>query len=314
MMTTCPDTGATQTVIHEDIARQANLAIDPPGTKISTASGGGMKVVGESDIGLQNKHHKHYTTALICLDLKFTILVAWHDLVPLHVISESFPACLCATHHEPIQEEIINMYQEVLKDSLSEEPMDVPPVHIYLTENAVPYRISAPRQVPLRFQNEADATILKLLKAGVIIRVDGPEPWCAPAFFVPKGDGISVRMVTDFTHINRFVIRPVYPFPSVQDIVQCIPAGTAFFAKMDAIQGYFQLEDEESSRLTTFLLPSGRYCYLRVPMGLSSSFDEWRRHSDTVLEGLPYARKIVDDILVWGESLPQLVDRVKVIA
>ena len=42
MVTTCPDTGATQTVIHENIARQANLVIDPPGTKISTASGGGM--------------------------------------------------------------------------------------------------------------------------------------------------------------------------------------------------------------------------------------------------------------------------------
>ena len=88
MVTTCPDTGATQTVIHEDIVRQANLAIDPPGTKISTASGGGMKVVGESDIRLPYKHHKHYTTALICSDLKFTILVAWHDMVPLplHVI------------------------------------------------------------------------------------------------------------------------------------------------------------------------------------------------------------------------------------
>ena len=144
--------------------------------------------------------------------------------------------------------------------------------------------------------------MLKLLKAGVTIRVDGPEPWCAPAFFAPKGDGISVRMVTGFTHINRFVIRPVHPFPSEQDIVQCIPAGTAFFAKMDAIHGYFQLAlDEESSRLTTFLLPSGRYRYLRAPMGLSSSSDEWCRHSDTVLEGLPYARKIVDDILVWAE-------------
>ena len=122
-------------------------------------------------------------------------------------------------------------------------------------------------------------------------------------------------MVTDFTHINRFVIRPVHPFPSVQDIVQCKPAGTAFFSKMDPIHGYFQLAlDEESSRLTTFLLPLGRYRYLRAQMGLSSSSDEWCRHSDTVLEGLPYARKIVDDILVWAESLPQLVDRVKVIA
>ena len=64
-MTTCPDTGATQIVIHEDIAKQANLEIDPPGMKISTASGGGMKVVGESDICLPYKNHKHFTTALI---------------------------------------------------------------------------------------------------------------------------------------------------------------------------------------------------------------------------------------------------------
>ena len=66
MVTTCPDTGATQTVIHEDIARQANLEIDLLDTKISTASGGGMNVVGESDICLQYKNHKHFTTALIC--------------------------------------------------------------------------------------------------------------------------------------------------------------------------------------------------------------------------------------------------------
>ena len=130
----------------------------------------------------------------------------------------------------------------------------------------------------------------------VIVRVDGTEPWCAPAFFVPKGDGISVRMVTDFTRINRCVIRPVHPFPLVQDIVKCIPAGWAFFAKMDAIHGYFQLVlDEELSRLTMLLLPSGRYRYLHLPMGLSSLSDKWCRHSDTVLEELPYARKIVDD-------------------
>ena len=122
-------------------------------------------------------------------------------------------------------------------------------------------------------------------------------------------------MVTDFTKINKFVIRPVHPFLSVEDIVQCIPAGTAFFAKMDAIHGYFQLAlDEESSRLTTFLLPSGRYRYLRAPMGLSSSSYEWCRHSDAMLEGIPFARKIVDDILVWSPDLSTLVDRVKIIA
>ena len=218
--------------MHVDVANQAGLDIDPPGTKLSTATGSGMTVVGETDICLQYKHHIHHTTSLVSSDVKFTILVAWHDLQPLHVISDSFPACLCSTHHISVQEAIIATYPDVFRDELTKNPMNVPEMHIYLMENNVPFRISTPRQVPLRFQEEADATILRLLEAGVIIRVDGPEPWCAPAFFVPKPGGIKVRLVTDFTGINRFVIRPIHPFPSVQDIVQCIPAGTSWMPSM----------------------------------------------------------------------------------
>ena len=62
------------------------------------------------------------------------------------------------------------------------------------------------------------------------------------------------------------------------------------------------------------MLPSGRYCYLRTPMCLSSSSDEWCRHSDRAIEGMPYAKKIVDDILVWTTDLPTLCGRVRSIA
>ena len=133
--------------------------------------------------------------------------------------------------------------------------------------------------------------------------------------FVHKPDGVNARMVTDYSMINKFVRRPVHPFPSVADIVRSIPAGTRFFAKMNAIHGYFQLAlDEESSKLTEFFLPSGRYRYLRAPMGLSSSSDEWCWHSDRAIHGLPFTKKIVEGILVWGSSLPVLYERVRVIA
>ena len=122
-------------------------------------------------------------------------------------------------------------------------------------------------------------------------------------------------MVTDYTKLNRYVRRQVHPFPSVKEIVQAVPAGTKYFARMDALHGYFQLAmDELSSKITTFLLPSGRYHYLRAPMGLSSSSDEWCRHSDRAMEGMPFAKKIVDDILVWATDLPTLYDRVRSIA
>ena len=67
------------------------------------------------------------------------------------------------------------------------------------------------------------------------------------------------------------------------------------------------------SQLTTFLLPSGRYRYLRAPMGLSSSSDEWCRHSDRVVEGFPWCKKIVDDILIWAPNIQELEERLRAV-
>ena len=64
-----------------------------------------------------------------------------------------------------------------------------------------------------------------------------------------------------------------------------------------------------ASALIVFLLSSGRYRYLRAPMGLSSSSDEWCQHFDRVVEGLPWKKKIVDDILIWAPDLYTLESR-----
>ena len=45
-------------------------------------------------------------------------------------------------------------------------------------------------------------------------------------------------------------------------------------------------------------------------MGLSASSDEWCRTSDWIVEGLPWAMKIVDDTLVWANDLQTLEERV----
>ena len=84
---------------------------------------------------------------------------------------------------------------------------------------------------------------------------------------------------------------------------------------MDAIHGYFQLlVEEESSKITTFFLPSGRYRYLRAPMGLFSSSDEWYQQSDRAIEGLTFTKKIVDDILIWADTMLKLVERIRIVA
>ena len=80
---------------------------------------------------------------------------------------------------------------------------------------------------------------------------------------------------------------------------------------LDASHGYFQLAlDEPSSKLTIFLIQQGRFRYLRAPMGLNASSDEWCRQSDIIIAGLPYAMKIVDDTIIWAENEEQLEERV----
>ena len=113
----------------------------------------------------------------------------------------------------------------------------------------------------------------ELIEKGVIMPANETTDWSRPAFFVPKGDKIRVRLMTDYTELNKHVKRPIHPFTHTKEILQAVPK---VFAKLNAVHGYFQIGlDEVSSKLTTFLLPQGKFRYLWAPMGLNASSDEW---------------------------------------
>ena len=174
-------------------------------------------------------------------------------------------------------------------------------------------KVLAGKTVSKRYEEPAEAAIEDLIEKGVLQRVSEVTDWCSPGFFVAKSDG-RVRLVTDFTHLNCYVNHPVHPFPSTRDILQAIPHNAVYFMKMDAVHGYFQQAlAEESSLLTTFLLQQGKFQYFRAPMGLNASCDEWCCHSDRIITGLPWAKKIVDDTLIWAQNLGELKERAGII-
>ena len=83
---------------------------------------------------------------------------------------------------------------------------------------------------------------------------------------------------------------------------------------MDAFHGYFQLAlSEESSFLTTFLPQQGKFWYLRAPMGLNASSDEWCCHSARMVTGLPWAKKIMVDTIIWVPTLDELKERAHIV-
>ena len=147
------------------------------------------------------------------------------------------------------------------------------PTHIHIKEGATPRIVTTARRIPLRYECKAE-TVQELIEKGVIVPANETTDWCSPAFFVPKGDKIRVMLVTDYTELNKHVKCPIHPFSSTKEILQAVPKNAKVFAKLDAVHGYFQLRlDEASSKITTFLLPQGKFRCLRAPMGLNASSD-----------------------------------------
>ena len=117
--------------------------------------------------------------------------------------------------------------------------------------------------------------------------------------------------MVDLKGLNDYVQRPTHPFPAAKDIIHTIPNGSTRFAVFDCLKGYWQIMlDEESKPLTTFLTEFGRYRYLRAPMGLNASGDEFCRRTDEAMEGLEGVKKLVDDILIYAPNDKVLLDRI----
>ena len=161
------------------------------------------------------------------------------------------------------------------------------------------------RAVPIHLESDAEDEINKYLKMGVIEPVTHPTEWTSPTFFTKKPHG-GVRLVTDFSKVNQYVLRPEHPFPSPEEILAWITGSSKVFAKLDCKSGYHQIPLAEESRdLMTFITTRGRFCYCRAPMGLTSSNDEFCRCTDEALSGLKL-KKIVDDILIAADNYEDL--------
>ena len=63
-------------------------------------------------------------------------------------------------------------------------------------------------------------------------------------------------------------------------------SGVNSFMSLDACSGYYQLPvDDESSKLSTFNTPWGRYRFTRLPFGISSSPEIYQGEIEKLFEG-----------------------------
>ena len=173
--------------------------------------------------------------------------------------------------------------------------------HITLKDDATPFAINAPRRISLPLFPKVEAELTRLEKLNVIRKVDEPTDWCAPIVPVLKSNG-QVRLCVDYKNLNESVKRELHMLPSVDQILGQVGKASVF-SKLDANSGFHQiLLDEESQLLTTFMTPKGRYCYLRLPFGISSAPEHYQKQMQKILAGLDGIVCLMDDIVVYGKT------------
>jgi hypothetical protein len=249
------------------------------------------------------------------------MLLGWEDCKRFGILHPTWPEPFDTakatrappTTCEEVVERLKEEFQDILANELPPTPMKGEPMRIRLSEelDVVPKKTFIARKLPLHQEKEANKLIAELKAKKVITEQTEVTDWVSPGFFVAKPNG-KLRLVTDYTHLNRYLKRPVHPFPSAKEMMQGVKPDSRFFIKLDAVSGYWQMPvAEEDQHYTTFLLPSGRYKYLRGPMGMAPTSDEWNIRSDKTIEGLDWAEKIVDDTLVQAPTTESLYERAR---
>lgn len=325
----CPDSGAEINVMNADTARQLGVRKEdlsrPPKMEVAAANGQPMHCTGtfQASVRLYNKAAK---VTVHVFEESRGLLLAWYTAKELGILPQHYPEPVTQSHSETFPKNVspvttslpkCEQQQKALRQRLLEEyhdvftaegddelkPMVGPPMVIHVKEDAKPFAVRAARPVPYAWRDDVRKQLDSMVQQGIIAPLgDEPSEWCHPMSLVPKSDG-SVRICVDLTKLNQFVERPLHPLPTPKEVVTQVPPGARYFATLDAKCGYWQLPlQDDSQRFTVFITPFGRYKFLRAPMGLTSTGDEYCRRGDAALQGLSNHVKLVDDILVFSKT------------
>lgn len=161
--------------------------------------------------------------------------------------------------------------------------------------------VMANRRVSISMRPAMKKELDRLEKLGVIEKVTEPTDWLSQPVLTPKKDG-RTRVCIDPHELNKVLLREHYTMPVLDDTLHEM-RDAVIYTKADMSDGYWHVVlDEESSSMTAFQTPFGRYKWRRLPFGLSASAEIFQKKVLESLEGLPGTVCIADDVVIHGRT------------
>ncbi|CAE1261906.1 unnamed protein product [Acanthosepion pharaonis] len=206
--------------------------------------------------------------------------------------------CAISVQHQPINSvaDLMRLYPDRF-DRIGEFRR----THKLAVNPNVSCHINPPGRTPIAMREKLKAELDNMESQGVIHRIEEPTNWVSSLTYVTKHDN-NIRVCLDPRALNKALIQPYHQILTVEKLNHRF-AGAKFFSKLDAKSGYWSIKlNCESQPLTTFQTPFGRYCFERLPFGLSVSQDIYQLEMDRILKKCTGACGIADDITIYGSA------------
>ena len=297
------DSGATCNVISKETLQQClgEIKLEKSSRVLTMYNKSTLKPVGQCTLQLYNcKNGTSYEAEFVVLDCGAVPLLGSETIQAMNLISVRFENILSIdvkSQTRPVTKEVLLQdYPDVFEGT--EKFKD--PYHLKIDKSAVPV-VHPPRRVPIALREELKAELERLQMLEIITPVSEPTPWVSSMVTVRKPNG-RLRICIDPRDLNKVLQRSHYPLPTIEEVLPELGKAKVF-STFDVRNGFWHIPlDDDSSRLTTFNTPFGRFRWLRLPFGLSSAPEEFQRRQHQIVHGLPGVLAIHDDILLYGEG------------
>ena len=186
--------------------------------------------------------------------------------------------------------------------------------HKINTEESTPIYCLPYRYNPI-VTEKIQEIIDRWLYQGVIEKSE--SEWRLPVVVVKKPDG-SLRLCLDARRLNAITKKDCHTTPNVLHKIDSLPSGAKFFVRLDLNEAFLQTElAPEDRKKTAFSIPNiGEFQFVRMPFGLINSPSTQSRLMEIIFQNIntPYIIHYLDDVIIMGVTINQLVDNIKLVA
>jgi transposase InsO family protein len=285
------DTGADGTVISDSIPWLNKVQLQETGVKLYGPGGKELQVLGTFEAKLKHRSEIHKETVYVITNQTTSLLS--------RMACEKLKLVTCQAKEQGEVTKDVRVGFPKLFSGLG--MLKDYSYQISLRPECRPVCIFTPRKVPLPLREKTKLKLEEMVRQGVISQVAEATDWCSGMVTVVKPSG-DIRICVDLTGLNKAVRREVYPMPAVDDSIALL-SGSKIFSKLDANSGFWQIDlCEDSRKLTTFLTPFGRFCFNRLPFGISSAPEIFSRAMSRLLCNIENVICHMDDILIHGKD------------